>query len=133
MIEVLVRVLVRALVRARAAVGIAAREGCITIAPSRAWMGAVVDGRQMLEIQVRVDLRSADVHMPEHFLHRAQIAARFEHVAGEGVAQRVWMHAPVDAACAAAAVQALLYGARRQAPSARTDEHGAGVAILARR
>ena len=56
-------------------------------------MRGVVDLGQVLEIQVRVDLRGGDVGMAEQFLHAAQVAGGFQHVAGERVPQQVRMHA----------------------------------------
>ena len=44
---------------------------------SCAWMGGIVNLRQVLIIQMGVDLRRADIGMTEQFLHGAQIAARF--------------------------------------------------------
>ena len=52
-------------------------------------MGLVVDLRQVLEIEVRVDLRRADVGVAQHLLHAAQVAARLQHVGGEAVAEQV--------------------------------------------
>ena len=43
-----------------------------------AGMRLVVNPGQMLEIQVGIDLRGADVGMPEQFLHGAQIATGLE-------------------------------------------------------
>lgn len=42
---------------------------------ARARMGAVVDARQVLKIDMRVDLRRSDVGVAEQLLHGAQIAA----------------------------------------------------------
>ena len=47
----------------------------------------------MPEIEVRVDLRGRDVGVAQQFLHAAQVAGGFEHVAREAVAQQVRMHA----------------------------------------
>ena len=55
-------------------------------------MGGVVDLREVLEIQMCVDLRRRDVRMPEQFLHGAQITGRFEHVRRERMAQHVRMN-----------------------------------------
>ena len=35
--------------------------------------------------------------MAQHFLHRAQIAATLQHMAGKAVAQHVWLYAKVNA------------------------------------
>jgi hypothetical protein len=46
----------------------------------------------MLEVQMGVYLGGADVRMTEQFLHAAQIGARFQQMAGEGMTERVRMH-----------------------------------------
>ena len=58
-------------------------------------MGFVVDAGQVLEIKMRVHLRRTDVGMAEKFLHAAQVAARFEQMRRERMAQqmRVQRHA----------------------------------------
>ena len=38
-----------------------------------------------------VDLRGRDIGVPQKLLHGAQITARFEHVAGKGMAEGVGM------------------------------------------
>src|SRR5690606_26130819 len=53
----------------------------------------VVDLGQVLEVQVGVDLGGGDVGVAEQFLHAAQVARGFEHVAGEGMPQQVRVHA----------------------------------------
>ena len=45
----------------------------------------------MLKIKVCIHLRGGNARMAEEFLDRAQIAAGFEHVAGEGVPEHVRM------------------------------------------
>ena len=56
-------------------------------------VGAIVDLRQVLEIEMRVDLGGADVRVPEQLLHGAQVAGGFQQVTGEAVPQKVRMHA----------------------------------------
>ena len=55
-------------------------------------MGRVIGLGQMLEIQARIDLGSADVGVAEQLLHAAQVAAGLQHVAGKGVAQHMRMY-----------------------------------------
>lgn|GEM_PF-6992336 len=61
--------------------GVNALDGIFSALCAR--MGGIVDLGQMLEIQVRVDLSRGDVGVAEQFLHAAQVAGRFEYVAGE--------------------------------------------------
>ena len=53
------------------------------LAARGARMSGVVDAREMLEIEVCIDLRGCKIGVTEHFLHRAQIAARFEQMTGK--------------------------------------------------
>jgi len=80
-------------------------------------MGPVVHLRQMLEIQVGVDLGGADVGMAQQFLNRAQIAARLQQVRREGMAQHVRMHAARDALCTGMMPHPRLHRAGRQTPA----------------
>src|ERR1700722_6106233 len=54
-------------------------------------VGGVVHLGQMLEVEVRVDLGGADVRVPEQLLHAAQVAARLEQMAGEGMPEHMRM------------------------------------------
>ena len=80
-------------------------------------MGPVVHLRQMLEIQVGIDLGGADVGMAQQFLDRAQIAARLQQVRREGMAQHMRMHAARNALRTSMALQPRLHRAGRQAPA----------------
>ena len=75
--------------------GLGARERAARSVPAlaRARVRLVVDLREMLEVEVRVDLRRRQARMAEHLLHRAQVPARLEQVGGERVPQHVRMHA----------------------------------------
>lgn len=44
---------------------------------------------QIVAIQMRVNLRSGDTLMPQHFLHRAQICPRFHQMRGETMSESV--------------------------------------------
>src|SRR5215208_37398 len=52
-------------------------------------MELLVDGAQVLAVDVGVDLRRGDVGVAEHLLHGAQVGAALQQVGGEGVAERV--------------------------------------------
>ena len=59
-------------------------------------MCRVVHLRQVLKVQMRINLRRGDAGVAEHFLHRAQVAGGLQYVRGEGVAQHVGMHMDAD-------------------------------------
>ena len=69
-------------------------------------MRRIVDFGQMLEIEMRVDLRRGNTGVAEHFLHRAQIAGGLQDMRGKRVTQHVRMNM---------AWQAELQGKLRQA------------------
>ena len=50
-------------------------------------MSLVVDLCEVLEVEVGVDLRGADIRVAKQFLHGTQVAAGFQQVTGKGVAQ----------------------------------------------
>ena len=50
-----------------------------------------VDGGEPILIYVRVDFRSADIGVPQHFLNHAQIGTVRQQMAGKGMAQGVRM------------------------------------------
>ena len=58
---------------------------------SRPRMGRVIHLRQVLEVEVGVDLRAADAGVTEEFLHGTEIPAGLQQVAREAVAQHVRM------------------------------------------
>ena len=55
-------------------------------------MRLVVNLRQMLKVQPCVDLCGGDAGVAQQFLHRTQITAGLQHMAGKGMAQHVRMH-----------------------------------------
>lgn len=55
----------------------------------RAGMGFVVNFRQVLEIQMGVDLRGGNIAVTKQFLDRPEILARFQQVAGKGMPQHM--------------------------------------------
>ena len=55
-------------------------------------MGLIVNLREMLKVEVGVDLGGADIRMAQQLLDRAQVARGFEDMAGKGVPQHMWMH-----------------------------------------
>jgi hypothetical protein len=50
----------------------------LSLLSARAWVRLVVNLREVLKIEMRVDLGGADVGVAEEFLHGAQVAARFQ-------------------------------------------------------
>src|SRR5262250_2094987 len=55
-------------------------------------MCCVVDFREVLVVEVCIDLGGGDAGVSEHLLHRAQVSARLQHVRRERVAQHVRMY-----------------------------------------
>src|SRR5207247_10181296 len=95
---------------------------------SRAGMRLIVDLRQILEVQVRIDLRAGDARVPKHFLDRAQIARRLQQVRSERMAQHVRVHVPAETTLYCPVRETPLVRARRNpAPGARR-EHRVGLA-----
>jgi len=60
----------------------------LPLAPPGPGMGLVVDLGQVLEVQMRVDLRGADVGVAQQFLHGAQVSGGLQQVAGAAAAAR---------------------------------------------
>ena len=87
-------------------------------------MGAVIDLREVLEVEVGVDLGGADVGVAEQFLYRAQITAGFQQMAGEGVSQGVRVDIPGNALAASPVFDALLYGTCAQPFPAAAGKNG---------
>jgi hypothetical protein len=76
----------------------------------------------VLEVEVGVDLRRGDARVPEHLLHRAQVARGLQHVRGERVAQHVRMHVDVEARGRRPVLDAALHLAGRDAPPRAAEE-----------
>ena len=55
-------------------------------------MGCVISLGKVLKIEPRVDLRGSDAGMPQKLLHRPQITAGLQQMAGKGMSQHVGMH-----------------------------------------
>ncbi len=85
-------------------------------------MRRVVDLREVLEVELGVDLRRRDVGVAEQFLHRAQVAAGLQQVRGERVAQHVRVHVARNAGLHGARLQAGANLARRQPGAVAADE-----------
>ena len=83
-------------------------------------MRRVVHLGEMLEIQMRIDLRRRDARMTEHLLHGTQVTAGLKQVRGKRVTQHVRMH--LEAAAFGPANQSLFDAARRQSRAAQADE-----------
>ena len=56
-----------------------------------------MDRAEVLAVHTGVELRGAEVGVAQHLLHRAQVARGLQHMAGEGMAQGMGMHARADA------------------------------------
>ena len=87
-------------------------------------MRGVVDLRQMLEIKMRVDLRSTDIGMPKQLLHGAQISRGFEQMTYTRVAQQMRINALPDALVASAALESRAHpvGAERTTQATTQDQ-----------
>ena len=70
-------------------------------------MRRIVSLGQMLEIEPRIDLGSADVGVAQQLLYGAQITAGLQHMAGKRMAQHVRVHRRGQPRLQAAAAQAL--------------------------
>ena len=76
-------------------------------------MGRIVNPREVLKVERRVNLRRGYARMAEQFLYGAQIAARLQHVRGHRVTQHVGMNVLVEAELAGTQGDALLHAAQR--------------------
>ena len=56
-------------------------------------MGAVVDLREALKIEMRIDLGCSNVRVPKKLLDCAQLSGGLQEVAGTRVTQKVGMYA----------------------------------------
>src|SRR5262245_18938282 len=65
---------------------------CVSRFSLGAGVRRIIGLRQMLEVEVGVDLRRGNARVPQHLLHRAQVTARLQQVRGKGMPQRVRMH-----------------------------------------
>ena len=70
-------------------------------------MRRIVSPGQVLEIQPRIDLGSADVGVAQQLLYSAQITAGLQHMAGKRMTQHVRVHRRGQPSLQAAATQAL--------------------------
>ena len=75
-------------------------------------VGGIVSAGQMLKIQTGVDLRGTDVGVTQQLLHRPQITAGLQQVAGKRMAQHVRVDWRGQPRLQAAAAQALPNGLR---------------------
>lgn len=65
--------------------------------PSGPGVGPVVDFRQVLKIEMGVDLGGLDIRVPEQFLYCPEVTAGFEQMGGERMTQHVRMDAAPEA------------------------------------
>ena len=80
---------------------------------ARARVCLVVDLGQMLPVEMGVDLSGADAGVAEHFLHRAQVAGRLQHMGGKGVAQHVRVNVLAESGLDGPAIEPQLHAAWR--------------------
>src|SRR5262245_48514799 len=92
-------------------------------------MRRIVGLREMLEIEMGVDLSRGDARMPQHLLHGAQVAARLENVRRKGVPQNVRMDFPGEAELDGPVAQARLHRARSEPPAAAPYEERASPVV----
>src|SRR6266536_2484157 len=88
-----------------------------------AGMRLVVDLGERLEVEVGVDLRAGDARVAEHFLNRAKIAGRLQHVRRERMAQHVRVDVLGQSLLYRPLRQPALDRSRRDSRAAATDEH----------
>ena len=93
-------------------------------------MGLVIDRRKMLKIQMRIDLRGADIAVSQQFLYGPQILAGLQQMAGKGMPQHMRMNMLRDTLLPAPALQPQLDGAVAQAPTAAAADKQRRLPIL---
>ena len=86
------------------------------------WVGAIVHPRKVLEVQVGVNLRRRYVGMTQQFLHRAQVAGRFQQMRGETVAKHMRVNASRQARVPGPVVEPRLDAAGADSPAPHTHE-----------
>jgi hypothetical protein len=101
------------------------RKNSIPSALTGAGVSTVIDFSKVLEVEVCVDLSGPDISVTQQVLHGAQIAARFEQVAGKRVTQHVRVDVTVHALATRPVPKPLLHGPPAQAAAAASDEKGA--------
>src|SRR5690554_6014237 len=97
--------------------------GITTGTATRPGMALIIDPGKMLKVQMSIDLCGGDVRMTKQFLHRTQVAAGLQHMAGKGVPQQVRMQALVGPLHHPPAGQAGLDAALAQTATPMTDEY----------
>ena len=98
-------------------------------------MGAVVDGGDLADGQVRIALRGGKSRMAQHLLNGAEVRTLLQHVRAKGVAQRVRMHVRRQAAPRAICLtmRPTLRVVRRPLPWSRALSMSASTIFLRRR
>ena len=85
-------------------------------------VGLIVGFGQMLKIQMGIDLGGGQIRVTQQFLHRPQIAARLQHVGGEGMAQLVRMNMTRQRLLTAPLGQPQLHTAMADTPLSLADK-----------
>ena len=82
--------------------------------PLRARMRRVVDLREVLEIEMRVDLRRRDIRVAEQLLHGTKVTRRFEQMARTRMPHQVRIDALPDALLLRTLLEPRAHAVRRQ-------------------
>ena len=90
-------------------------------------MGGVVSFGKVLKVEPRVDLRGGDAGMPQKLLHRPQITAGLQQMAGKGMPQHVGMHRCRHTGQLTAPLESLPHRLRCQACGVLTGKQGQGL------
>ncbi len=93
-------------------------------------MCLVVDLCKVLKIKVGIDLRGADIRVPEQFLHSPKVAAGFQQMTGKGVPQGVRVDIARDTLSTRHVLDALLYGTYPQPLATATSKDGRMAVVL---
>src|SRR6266508_1219223 len=88
-----------------------------------AWMRLVVDLGERLKIEVGIDLRAGDARVAKHFLNRAKIAGRLQHMRRERLPQHVRVDVLRQSLLYRPLSQPALDCPRRDSRAAPADEH----------
>src|SRR5690606_33976157 len=99
----------------------------LRLLPLRPGVRPVIDPREVLVVQVRVDLRGGDVGMAEQLLDAPQVARGLQDVAGEAVPQQVRVDALEQALLPRQLADPQLHRARRDRAIAAGEHRVAGT------
>ena len=95
-------------------------------------MCIIIHLRKVLEVEMRIYLRSGNVGVTQQFLYRAKIAAGLKHVTGKGMAQHVRVKLAGELLFNAPALQATLNIAVADSLTALTEKQCAAIHVRQR-